>query len=391
MRSMYLDVNTGVFMPFRSIAASQSPRQKGYLPQTGLFLILACLTLSCGTTEPNQAIPDHERYTYERFQPLKPTGQPNSLLATPWTAKSELFFPTKFLPLSEHMLIHDVKAETMLQLFSLDGQHICSWGRQGQGPEEFASIAQLLRGYEPGSFWVWDMNARHIKLFALSDVLAGRYAPRKDLTLESAHGFPARISRVLDDHFLASGPFSLGRLVRYSQIDGQFQGLIGSIPVSDPGLHPRAHSAAFDGFSAFDERANVILLATMFGSLIERYDLNGQPLDTLIGPHHFFPDYRVVVDPQGVDHMVRNPSMREGYLDLDYHAESATFYALYSGEEWQKNRYTVNGRTILVLDSSGQIKEHLRSERDFFEIEVADNGTLYALADEGIFVLERQP
>jgi hypothetical protein len=88
---------------------------------------------------------------------------------------------------------------------------------------------------------------------------------------------------------------------------------------------------------------------------------------------------------------ISSPGFLVGYMDLDYHAKSATFYALYSGEVWQKNRRALAGRTILVLDSSGQIKEHLRSERDFFEIEVAENGTLYALGDEGIFVLEGQP
>jgi len=360
--------------------------KKGSLPATIALTWALLLALLHGCANPRSS----EETTFTHVQSLKPLKKSTALKAHGVLDEKALFSPVCFLILEGHLLVHDQKADAMIQVFDLDdGQREAAFGGKGQGPEEFDGPWQIFPGHEPGSFWVFDLTPRQVKLYDLQEVLAGKTEPHKILTLALQ---PTQLVCVWDDHFIAAGLFPDGRLARLSMSDGSDQGRIGRLPVAEPGPYAEAvaHAHAFLGFPAFDPQSEQIMLATRLGGIVERYSLNGELLATLLGPQAFYPIYELD-EAQGVVHMVKTAKTRMGYLDICFHAPSKTFYLLYSGELWRPKREGSMGQTILALQANGALVEQFLTETGFFDIETGEDGSLYAMNEEGIFRLARQP
>ena len=136
--------------------------------------------------------------------------------------------------------------------------------------------------------------------------------------------------------------------------------------------------------------SETIFIATLYGDLVEQYDIEGNLLTTFFGPDSFFPEYEIVPAGNGYS-MTYNEKTRFGYLDICYNEKLDRLFLLYSGKyQYNKKNQKANYSNIIyVLDPKGTIIEQIELDEEIYEMAISDDGsTLYGLTGTEIIYFE---
>lgn len=123
-------------------------------------------------------------------------------------------------------------------------------------------------------------------------------------------------------------------------------------------------------------------MATLYGSIVEKYNPNGDLISTLYGPEPFFPQYDII--PAGQSYtMTPNKKTRFGYFDICYNNKIDRLFLLYSGRNFFDKENL--GNIIYVLDENDEISEQIELDKNIFEMEITEDGsTIFGLTENGV-------
>jgi hypothetical protein len=123
-------------------------------------------------------------------------------------------------------------------------------------------------------------------------------------------------------------------------------------------------------------------VATLYGSIVEKYNPNGDLISTLYGPEPFFPQYDII--PAGQSYtMTPNKKTRFGYFDICYNNKIDRLFLLYSGRNFFDKENL--GNIIYVLDENDEISEQIELDKNIFEMEITEDGsTIFGLTENGV-------
>jgi len=238
-------------------------------------------------------------------------------------------------------------------------------------------------------FWIYDILTRKLKRFSIKKVLKDEFDPPEEiisLTVIKGYGFPFWLAITPHDKILGTGNFSKGRVSVYN-MNGNFIKDIGKIPVvlKNEKL-ANQHSHGFTSRIIYKSSSKEIFVATMYGSIIEQYSLDGRMISTFHCPDSFFPEYSIV--PVGKYHvMVETRKTRHGYLDICYNKKSDKLFLVYSGKCETEDKQANYGKIIYVLNGKGIIIEEIILDTKVIQINVSEDGsTIFGLSSENEIV-----
>jgi hypothetical protein len=282
----------------------------------------------------------------------------------------------------------DIKADRLINIIDLNSNELkISFGVRGQGPDEFISISQIIP--DPNSkdrFWIYDISTLKLKCYNIANILSHNFYPEKMINISSKNGFPSKLIILPDKKILATGLLLEGRII-FLDMSGDIVKIIGRIPLifKNKRFAPH-HSNGFIGEIAYREASKEIYLATMYGSIIEKYNMDGNLVSTFLGPDSFFPDYDIVPAGEGYT-MTYNKNTRSGYLDIKYNKKMDKLFLLYSGKKKfsEDGRLQGGGRIIYVLDSKDTFVEQIELDKDIYQIWISDDcSTILGLSDKEV-------
>ncbi len=308
--------------------------------------------------------------------------------------KLNLYAPVNLAIVGGYLILLDSKSEEMLKIIELDTNKLLkSFGHKGQGPEEFISISQIIPDRkEKNSFWIYDIFTRNLKKFNIRSILNDDFYPEKVIKISSEkNGVPARLAFTADDKMFGVGFFLKHRLSIYDK-DGNFIKGIGQLPFTAKDERFKTqHSQGYIGNFIIKEASGQIYIATRYGSIIEKYDMDGNLISTLYGPELFYPEYDIV--PAGQSYTITyNKKTRFGYIDIQYNERKNKLFLLYSGKykfsKKNKEKTKANfGKTIFVLDDNDTVLEQLELDKEIFRMIVSEDGPLiYGLTGTGLLI-----
>jgi len=292
------------------------------------------------------------RYNYSNYKKLKIPEKEKRLNSTV-VGNYRFNFPVGLLLVKNYLVVADIKSDSIIKLIDLNTNEIVkSFGHEGQGPDEFISVNILPSPKQDGSFWVYDVSTKNLKKFSIDDILNDNFYPEKIIHMSTKIGSPFVLKITPDERILATGYFSEERIGVYD-MNGNYIRSIGKVPVRFQKEFSRQHSHGFMGRVTFNENKKLIFVATQYGSIVEKYSIDGKLLRTYIGPDLFFPEYDIV--PAGESYtMTYNNKSRWGYFGIHYSSALDKIFLLYSGV-YQFNKENVSpnySNTIYVLDDN---------------------------------------
>jgi hypothetical protein len=256
-----------------------------------------------------------------------------------------------------------------------------SFGRRGQGPDEFISFSQIIQDpQDQNSFWIFDLSTGNFKKFNINKILNDNYYPEKIIKIVEETGIPFRLTLSPDGKILTLGAFFKGRVAMYDT-NGNYIRIIGKTPVKEERFASQ-HSQGFQAEIIYRAKSNEIYVATLYGSIVEKYNLNGDLISTLYGPEPFFPQYDII--PAGQSYtMTPNKKTRFGYFDICYNEKIDRLFLLYSGRNFFDKENL--GNIVYVLNENDEISEHIELDKNIFEIEITEDGsTIFGLTENGV-------
>lgn len=330
---------------------------------------------------------EFSKYNYVNLNKLNEPEKVKQLKSSVIVDKQNLNLITEFEIIDKYIIAIDRKSEKAVKIFDIKtGKLVKMFGRKGQGPSEFVGVSDIIR--DPNDkimFWVFDYKVRLIKKFSLKNIFNDNYKPIKIIKL--SYGMPLQIIITKNNHIYATAITAKGRILEYDE-KGKLIRRIGKIPVKfeNKGF-AKQHSQGFLGRIIC--KKNELFLATLYGSLIERYDIKtGELLNTYYGPELFFPEYDIV--PVGRYYTITdNKKSRFGYLDINYNNTKDEIFLLYSGISSFKRKGFDNEslpRTVYVMNNSGDLIEKLSLDRGVNKIKVSEDcSTIYGADSDEIF------
>ncbi|MBC7362402.1 MAG: hypothetical protein H5U06_08990 [Candidatus Aminicenantes bacterium] len=329
------------------------------------------------------------RYTYTNYKNLKvPDKMVN--LRSDVISKFEINFGTNIKIIDDYLLVVDQRSDKLIKIIDLKKNKLIKvFGSRGQGPDEFIGIGQIIKDpQEKHSFWIYDVSTRKLKKFNIKSILRDNFYPEKIIVLHEKSGIPISLIIAFDNRIFASGAFLKNRIASYD-MDGNYIRGIGKNPVRLKKNNERfatQHSLGFSGAMAIDNRTNDIFIATSLGSIVERYDKDGNLRSTYIGPEVFFPEYEIVKAGEYYT-MAYNDKTRFGYIDIDYNKVLDKLFLLYSGE-YQFNKKDIDGyfgNIIYVFDvNKEKIIEQIELDKRIFTMTFSDDGSsFFGLSEKG--------
>ncbi|HEK86396.1 MAG: BF3164 family lipoprotein [Candidatus Saccharicenans sp.] len=320
-------------------------------------------------------------YNYINYKKLKKPDRTRKLYSIEFV-KFEDYSPRRIGLINNYLVLGDYKADKIVRIVDLKSAKLLkSFGRRGQGPDEFISFSQIIQDpQDQNSFWIFDLSTGNFKKFNIIKILNCNYYPEKIIKIVEETGIPFRLTLSPDGKILALGAFFKGRVAIYDT-NGNFIRIIGKIPVKEEKFASQ-HSQGFQGEIVYRDKSNEIYVATLYGSIVEKYNPNGDLISTLYGPESFFPQYDVV--PAGQYYtMAPNKKTRFGYFDICYNNKIDRLFLLYSGRNFFEKENL--GNIIYVLDENDEILEQIELDKNIFEMEITEDGsTIFGLTENGV-------
>lgn len=206
---------------------------------TRLLIILLMTAQTGALTRPSEGTPEVERRMVEVTW--------REIGGTPSILDSELAYPVRIAASGSRFAVFDYGSQSV-KMFSIGGELLWSFGRGGQGPNEFRQVTRLRPG-PGGALWVTDMaNARVTVLGPNGSV--ERLVP-----------LPAGCATALpfDDDILCVS-YRPGAFAQIVRSDGRVQGL------PDPPVLQGLSSLVLEGDAVGVQAANVQAVAGFYNS-----------------------------------------------------------------------------------------------------------------------------
>lgn len=332
------------------------------------------------------------KYDYINYKKLKRPDNTVKLRSTV-VNKFEIYRPSRLEIIGNYLLLADTKADKMIKIIDLKSYELLkSFGSKGQGPDEFIGVSQIIPDQKDNNtFWIYDVSTRNLKKFNIITVLNNDSYLEEIIRISSENsGIPTQLIFAPDNKILGVGLFFKGRISIYDMSGGYIRS-IGKIPVIlENERFASQHSHGFIGNFIFKDRSKEIFIATRLGSIIEKYNIDGNLISTFYGPDLFFPEYKIV--PAGEYYtMTYNNKSRFGYLDIRYNKELDRLFLLYSGKyQFNKEKSKANyGKTIYVIDNKETIVEQIELDKEIFQMNISDDGsTIFGLSETEILKFE---
>jgi hypothetical protein len=328
------------------------------------------------------------KYNYINYEKLKLPDKSLKLRSNVIN-KFEINWGSELEIIGDYLLLADSKADEIIKIIDLKTNDLIkSFGRLGQGPDEFIGLSQIIPDTEEKvAFWAYDITTRNLKKFNLEAIFNDNFYPEKVIVMSaSKSGLPLRLTMNGNGKILATGYFFKDRIGIYD-LDGNYIRGIGKVPVKlrDERFAPQ-HSHGFDGHLTFNDGTQEIFVATRLGSIVERYSLHGNLISTYTGPDLFFPEYEIV--PAGDYYtMTYNKKTRFGYLDIDYSRALNKIFLLYSGEyQFNQKKIAANySDTIYIFDVDKEsIIEQIKLDRKILNMTLSHDGSaIFGLSESG--------
>lgn len=330
------------------------------------------------------------KYEYTNYKKLK---EPDKVAKLHSEVVTKLESYSRFEVINDYLILAGESiSEKLIKIIDLKSNVLLkSFGSKGQGPEEFISTAQIIRDpKEQNSFWIYDLTARNLKKFNIEKILNDNFSPEEIIRISGENGLPNKLTFSSDGKILGVGLFLKGRISFYD-LKGNFIKSIGKIPVKlRKGQFTAQHSHGFIGDFIFKESSKEIFVATRHGSIVERYDINGNLIRTYIGPEPFYPDYDIV-PAFGSFTMTYTKRTRFGYIDICYDQKHDRIFLLYSGRyQYNKENLEPNcSNTIYVLDNKDRIQEKIELDKEIYDIALSNDGsTIFGASETELLKLE---
>jgi hypothetical protein len=337
---------------------------------TVLLIIFSFLFIECSCK--------HKRYNYSNYRKLKLSDKIIKLQSTV-VNKFDLFFPSAFSVINNYLVLVDSKADKLVKIIDLrSNELLISFGSRGQGPDEFMGIRQIIP--DPNDkchFWIYDVSASKLKYFNISNILSGNFYPEEIVNISHKDGYLAQLIILPDKSVLGVGFQWKGR-ISICDMSGNLVKSIGRIPlILKDERFAVQHSQGFIGNFTFKDVTKQIYIATRYGGIVEKYNMDGKLISTFLGPDSFFPEYDIV--PAGQGHaMTYNRNTRFGYLDICYIKKLDRLFLLYSGKYKYNKDEKIRGEfsnNVYVLDNKDTIIEQIELDKDISQMCISDDGS----------------
>lgn len=302
--------------------------------------------------------------------------------------------PFTFEIVGDYCIVIDIKSDEFVKLIDLKTSRILkSFGRKGQGPDEFIAASSILPDIQnKNCFWIYDPQLKRLSKFAIRSLLKGQSSPEEIIKLQMSNGgYINQLILTSDSQLLGIGYFLEGRIAIHD-MDGRFIKNIGRIPVEPKNKSLiMNYSHAYSGSMAVRDVSKEIFVAIKLGSIIEKYDMNGELMATYVGPETFYPEYKIVQTGMGST-ITYNEKTRVGYIDICYSKKRDRLFLLYSGRyKFDKKRKlrTNGGDIVFVMDGNGRIEAEIELANNIYQLRVSDDGnTLFGTFADGIHMFE---
>jgi len=363
----------------QDINPNESPSRDIHSAKLKIILIIFCFLFALLDCSKRLT-----KYNYKNYKKLATPARLTKLQSIEFNKdKLNLYAPVNLAIVGRYLILLDSKSEEMLKIIELNTNKLLkSFGHKGQGPEEFISISQIIPDRkEKNSFWIYDIFTRNLKKFNIRSILNDDFYSEKVIRISSEkNGVPARLAFSSEDKIFGVGFFLKHRLSIYDT-NGNFIKGIGQLPfITKDERFKTQHSQGYIGNFIIKEASGEIYIATRYGSIIEKYDMDGNLISTLYGPELFYPEYDIV--PAGQTYTITyNKKTRFGYIDIQYNEKKNRLYLLYSGKYKlsQKNQEKTKanfGKIIFVLDDNDTVLEQLELDKEIFRMIVSEDDPL---------------
>jgi hypothetical protein len=331
----------------------------------------------------------YNKYTYTNYKELKKPEQERELSSTIVLNEDAVNRAGDFAVIKNYLILVDYKADKFIKIFSIRSHKVVqSFGLHGQGPSEFVQPSEIIpSSKDKNMFWIYDLSTKQLKKYNLNRILDNEFKPDSIIRLKGENGFNIHFVITPDDKILATGFYADGRFNIFN-LDGDLIRTIGKIPVKvKNNQFATSHSHGFTGNFIYKTKTKEIFIATRLGSIVEKYDMQGNLISTFYGPDTFFPEYDIVPTVNNYYTMTYNRKTRFGFLDISYCDKTDRLFLLYSGKYFEGGKATFGGGIIYVLNNRGIITEQLNLDKTLYEIKISDDGsTLFGLTTKNEIV-----
>ncbi len=265
------------------------------------------------------------------------------------------------------------------------GTVIKSFGKKGQAPEEFIGHPSIIKDpLDEHSFWLYDLTTSKLKKYNINQVLNGRIKPIKIIGNLS---FFFHLT-ILPDYSIAGIGYFADARIKIKKKNGEIINL-GKPPVKTD-HYLKQHSQGYDGNLIFSPQQKDIIITTIWGGLIERYNIEKGFKHAYLIPESSFPAYRIVKTTDGA-HWTLSKDTRRGIIESKFISENNKIYMLFSGNKVVPGRYSEkeSAKTIYVFDpQKNKLTEKIILSQGLDGFCILNNSgkrVIYGYADNKIF------
>lgn len=295
-------------------------------------------------------------------------------------ATAGLGLPIGLVDAGGTLVVQDAHPSPALRLFDGQGRQLAQGGRQGAGPGEFASPADVFGrpGY-PLEFWVYDTRLGRLTAYDAAKAANGG-VPALGNPLVLSEPVLVEAPRWLDDSTLVAlngmGRTGQRRFSIYGA-DGVLRRTVGEPPAGEERVRPFVRQQAYGGKIAVHPGRPWFVLASRYAGRLEVFDREGALVRRMEVPQAFAPDVSPARD--GLN-MERGKDFRFGYIDVA--ATGDRVFGLFSGRKGTE-RDPNFANEVHVFGWDGRLARVLTLDQSAFRITLSGDGrTLYAICHD---------
>lgn len=286
------------------------------------------------------------------------------------------------------IVLHDRTAEEIFQFYTTKGfKKIFSFGKPGEGPEEFSSTPLIVPssiknlGKEGYGFTVHDVNKKIIKDFQLNDLFQGNDVPTDSYRVNEKilGGFELSFlpdNRIIGkDHINGEGNFFI-----YNE-DSQTKQWVNYFPYLPDVNFNNKKPIAYDSFLSVNEEAGVIVQSMKYFNRLNFFDLDGVLKRSILIGKEILPDFS-----KDTNLMIPSEIV---LFTVDMYLGDKYVYLLYAnvetGKLFQEDAAVSNSFKVLKFDFEGALINEYNLDRELFSFVIDDQEHLMGLSfEEGV-------
>lgn len=277
------------------------------------------------------------------------------------------------------VVLLDPCSEKQFQLYSLSGSPINSFGRDGDGPNEFKLPS--IKYEEGDGIWVHDINKNRFKYFDRENILTGEGYPTEEVLIPPG---------LLDDSNLIKFADSVFLGANNTEGKGNFFFFNTQTEVKDwSPFHPKVTNepiekkrpTLYEGKLVFEPQKRLLVKAYQFFNQLSIYNMEGELQKDIIFGDALDPDFS-----QPSKWFVPDEAV---YAFLDVKVTGEAIYGLYSG--LHQNEYVteegypksgLNKSYLYIVNWDGELLKAYELDKYLRSFDLDMNNFIYGLAED---------